>query len=97
MTNQEDAALLRRRKQALFRAQRRGFKDVELVFATFAGAEAMTLASGELEQFESLLDVPDLDVYSWLTGAEPLPCAFDTPVFARLKALCNRTEPTWTV
>jgi antitoxin CptB len=84
-----------RRKRLLFRAQRRGFKEVDLIFGAFAGEELGGMAEGELDQFEALLTAPDQEVYAWLRGAEPVPAPFDTPVFHRLKAVCNRKKPTW--
>ncbi|MGZ5999770.1 MAG: succinate dehydrogenase assembly factor 2, partial [Rhizomicrobium sp.] len=58
-----------RRKRLLFRAQRRGFKEVDLIFGTFAAAELATLSEPELDQFEALLVAPDQEVYAWLRGA----------------------------
>ncbi len=62
-----------RRKRLLFRAQRRGFKEVDIVFGTFAAAELDTLDETELDQFEALLDAPDQEVYAWLRGQTPAP------------------------
>lgn len=93
----ENANLDQRRKKALFRSRNRGFKEVDLIFGTFAAAEAMTLSAPELCAFEALLDAPDIEVYSWFTGFTPVPQAFDTPVFHRMKTLCNRKDPTWNV
>jgi antitoxin CptB len=86
-----------RRKRLLFRAQRRGFKEVDLVFGTFAAQELARLDETELDQFEALLEAPDQDVYAWLRGHAPVPAAFDTQLFARMKALCARKNPTWNV
>jgi succinate dehydrogenase flavin-adding protein (antitoxin of CptAB toxin-antitoxin module) len=47
--------------------------------------------------FAALLEVPDHDLYDWLRGAAPVPHTHDTPVFARLKALCERKHPAWNV
>ena len=94
---ESDFALAARRKRLLFRAQRRGFKEVDLIFGTFAAAEAMGLAEAEIVQFEALLDAPDQDVYAWLTGFQPVPPEHDTALFERLKALCRRKDPTWNV
>ncbi|HEX3675725.1 MAG TPA: succinate dehydrogenase assembly factor 2 [Rhizomicrobium sp.] len=81
----------------MFRAQRRGFKEVDLIFGTFAAAELSGLDETELDQFEALLDAPDHNVYDWLRGAaEPEP-GYDTPLFHRMKALCARKAPTWNV
>ncbi len=84
-----------RRKRLLFRAQRRGFKEVDLIFGTFAAAELAKLSDAELDQFEALLNAPDQDVYAWLRGHEPAPADFDTQLFARMKALCHRRNPKW--
>ena len=86
-----------RRKRLLFRAQRRGFKEVDLIFGTFAAAELPGLSNAELDQFEALLIAPDQEVYAWLRDDAPVPLALDTPVFARLKALCRRRNPKWSV
>jgi antitoxin CptB len=86
-----------RRKQLLFRAKRRGFKEVDLIFGTFAVAEIDTLDEAELDQFEALLAAPDQEVYAWLRGHTPAPAEFDTTLFTRMKALCARKNPTWNV
>ena len=86
-----------RRKRLLFRCQRRGFKEVDLIFGTFAARELDSLDESGLDALEALLDAPDQDVFSWLMGSRPVPAAFDTPTFARLKALCARKDPTWNV
>src|SRR5665213_2860118 len=62
-----------RRKRLLFRAQRRGFKEVDLVFGAYADAELAGLDEAGLDQFEALLAAPDQDVYAWLRGAKPFP------------------------
>lgn len=86
-----------RRKRLRFRSQRRGFREVDLIFGTFAAAELAQLSEPELDQFEALLNVPDQEIYLWLTGKEPVASEFDTPVFARMQALCCRDRPEWNV
>jgi antitoxin CptB len=75
-----------RRKQALFRAQRRGFKELDLVFAAFTDAHLATLDEAELQRFEALLSVPDWQMIDWIMGHEKVPAAHDHAVFARLCA-----------
>ena len=84
-----------RRKRLLFRAKRRGFKEVDIIFGTFAAAELDAMNEAELDQFEALLAAPDQEVYAWLRGAAEAPKDYDTPVLARMKALCARKDPTW--
>jgi antitoxin CptB len=84
-----------RRKRLLFRAQRRGFKEVDLIFGAFVAAELSQLSEAELGQLEALLVAPDQEVYAWLRGEVAVPSEFDTPLFARLKAVCHRRNPSW--
>jgi antitoxin CptB len=95
--NAKGGSLETRRKRLLFRAQRRGFKEVDLIFGTFAAREISSLDDAGLDALEALLDASDHDVFAWLKAELPLPAAYDTPVFARLKALCSRKDPTWNV
>ncbi len=86
-----------RRKRLLFRAQRRGFKEVDLIFGAYAEASLWGLDEPGLDQFEALLTAPDQEVYAWLRGAQPVPAQHDNPVFAGLKAVCGRKGQTWNV
>ena len=84
-----------RRKRLLFRAQRRGFKEVDLIFGAYADAHLAGLDETGLDQFEALLIAPDQEVYAWLRGAAPVPAEYDNPVFAGLKSMCGRHSPNW--
>jgi antitoxin CptB len=84
-----------RRKRLLFRAQRRGFKEVDLIFGQYAEAELPHLDDAGLDQFEALLIAPDQDVYAWLRGAQPVPPDHDNAVFAGLCAVCRQAKPNW--
>ncbi len=86
-----------RRKRLLFRAKRRGFKEVDLIFGTYAAEALPRLSEAELDQFEALLEAPDQEVYAWFKGDCAVPPEFDTPVFAEMRALCRRKDPTWNV
>jgi antitoxin CptB len=84
-----------RRKRLLFRAQRRGFKEVDLIFGAYAESHLAGMDKGALDQFEALLTAPDQDVYAWLRGAAQVPAEYDNPVFAGLKAVCRQQQPRW--
>ena len=86
-----------RRKQLKFRATHRGFKEADAIFGAFAALHLAKLDAGELETFAALLDVPDHELYDWLRGAAPVPAAYDTSVFRRLKAICERKHAAWNV
>jgi antitoxin CptB len=87
----------RRRARLRFRAQRRGFKEVDLIFGAFADLYLSQLGESELDQFEALLKAPDQAVFDWLKGVAPVPAEFDTAVYRMLKGLCERRRPTWSV
>ena len=84
-----------RRKRLLFLAQRRGFKEVDLIFGAYAQDHLSVLDEAGLDQFEALLAAPDHEVYGWLRGAEDVPDAFDNSVFAGLKSYCGRKGQPW--
>jgi antitoxin CptB len=84
-----------RRKRLLFRAQRRGFKEVDLIFGAYAQDALWRMEAGELDQFEALLTAADQDVYAWLRGAAPVPADYDNKIFAGLKDVCTRKDPKW--
>ena len=96
MTNVEQGGSSEnRRKRLLFRAQRRGFKEVDLIFGTYATAHLAALDEAGLDRFEALLEAPDQEVYAWLRGAAPPPPEHDNDVLAALKSLCERKDPQW--
>jgi antitoxin CptB len=97
MTDDRSEKIAVRRKRLRFRCQRRGFKEVDLIFATFAESHLADMNEQGLDQLEMFLDAPDHDVFAWLQGETPVPVAFDNLVFAQLRALCRRKSPTWNV
>jgi antitoxin CptB len=74
-----------KRKQALFRAQRRGFRELDLLFGAFADKYLNRLDEAQLEKFEALLSVPDWQLYGWIMGKEAVPEPYDNDVFALLR------------
>jgi antitoxin CptB len=75
-----------RRRKALFRAQRRGFRELDLIFGAFAEAHLPGLNETQLSRFEELLSVPDWEIYGWIVGHAPVPQPYDHDVFAALCA-----------
>ena len=79
------AGLDARRRRILFRAWRRGMRELDLAMGHFADAELPAMSAAELDEFERLLDAPDQAVLAWITGEAPVPADHDTPLFARLR------------
>jgi antitoxin CptB len=84
MTDTTDLTI--RRKQALFRAQRRGFRELDLIFGAFADAHLGRLSEEQLDRFEALLSVPDWQMFDWIMGHVAVPESHNHDVFAQLCA-----------
>ncbi len=75
-----------RRKKLKFRAWRRGFREIDLILGGFADHRIEGLDEAGLIALERLLDAPDQDVYSWITGEAEAPAEHDTPTLALIRA-----------
>jgi antitoxin CptB len=75
-----------RRKRLLFRCWHRGTREMDLILGRFADAEIGGLSDAELGQLESLIEVPDPDLYAALIGDQLLPPEHASPLFDRIRA-----------
>ena len=80
------AGLDDRRKQLLYRAWHRGMREMDYVLGTFANSAIANLDETELEQFEMLMQVPDPDMYKWLSGTAEIPPNWDSALVRRIRA-----------
>ncbi len=81
-----------RRRRILFRAWRRGLREMYLVMGRFADANLPTMSEAELSAFERLLDAPDPQTLAWILGQEEPPLEFDFSLIARLRAAPRATH-----
>lgn len=81
MTDADEA----RRKRLMYRSSYTGTKETDLLLGAFARAHLATLTSGQLDRYESLLEIPDPRLYKWATGQEAPPAAYDTDVLQLIK------------
>jgi antitoxin CptB len=79
------SALDVRRRRILFRAWRRGLREMDLVMGRFADAYLPTMSESDLAAFERLLDAPDAQVLAWIIGGEAPPPGIDMALLARLR------------
>jgi antitoxin CptB len=75
-----------RRKRLLFRCWRRGMREMDLILGRFADAEIGSLSDAELADLESLIEVPDPDLYAALSGGTLLAPEYRTALFNRIKS-----------
>jgi antitoxin CptB len=65
------------RKKLLFLSCHRGTKENDLLLGKFAQIHLSSLSSSQLEEFEEILQLPDSELFEWISGKSPLP-----PVYA---------------
>jgi antitoxin CptB len=74
-----------RRRKLLFRSWHRGMRELDLIMGRFADAHIAGLGDGELAEFERLLEVPDQQMFAWVTGADAVPADQDSAMLRRLR------------
>lgn len=74
-----------RRRKLLFRADHRGFKEMDLIMGGFAKTHIKELDETQLDQFERLLDAGDQEVYSWILENEETPEEYKGSVLDQLR------------
>lgn len=81
-----------RRRRLRYRLWHRGTREMDLVMGRFADAVIADLAETDLGDLERLAEMPDPELYAWVSGACPVPAAYDVNVFRRL---CAFHAPKW--
>jgi antitoxin CptB len=81
-----------------FRADRRGFRELDLYMQQFTDAHLALFDERQLDEFEAVLDIPDQHTFDWIMGrGEPAP-EWELRRFRRKPPLaprpgCNRARP----
>jgi len=84
-TTRSSAGLDLRRRALLYRSWHRGTREMDLIMGRFADVAIGELTDAEIGELERLADVPDPELYAWLTGSRPVPDNYDIAVFRRLR------------
>lgn len=92
-STRSSANLDERRRRILFRAWHRGTREMDLLMGKFVDAEIEKLSDAELDELEVLIEVPDRDVFGWVTGELDVPGNYDTAVLRRLRAFHTHAAP----
>lgn len=86
----EDALEIRR-KRAYYNSWHRGTREMDLLIGGFAEQHLSDLTAQDLERYEHILQLPDDDLYAWITGRADIPEDLDSELFRKL---CNyRVDP----
>ncbi|WP_414710369.1 succinate dehydrogenase assembly factor 2 [Pseudorhodoplanes sp.] len=78
-----------RQRRLLFRSWHRGIRETDLLLGRFADAHIADLSDGELDLYERLLDVPDHDLYVWVTGEAAIPQEYQSELLTRIVRFHN--------
>jgi antitoxin CptB len=84
-TARSSSGLDERRRRLLYRSWHRGTREMDLVMGRFADATIHDLNETEIAELEQLVDVPDPELFAWLTGDKSVPDDYDFAVFRRLR------------
>jgi antitoxin CptB len=84
-TTRSSEGLDERRRRLLFRSWHRGTREMDLIMGRFADANIGELSETELDAYERLTDVPEPDLYAWITGDRPVAPEHDTALFRKLR------------
>jgi antitoxin CptB len=90
MTERSSHGLDERRRRLLFRAWRRGVREMDLIVGRFADAYIDKFDTPALEQFERLIEVPNAELYAWIVGDTSIPAEQDSGVLRDLIAFHQR-------
>ena len=69
-----------RRKRVAYRSRHRGTKELDLFVGAFVEQRLEGMSEAQLDRFETLLEVPEPQLYDWVTGNAKPPPEFDHDV-----------------
>ena len=58
---------------------------MDLMLGSFADAALASFDNEDLDAFETLIEVPDRDLFGWLVDGAAVPANYDTRVLRRLQ------------
>lgn len=90
MSDDTEPSLDTRRRRLRYRAWHRGTKEADLIVGRFVDRHITAFTEAELDELESVLELPDVDLADWLSGRRPIPAEVETPMLARIAAEAGR-------
>lgn len=82
----ENETLENKRKRLIFRSEHRGMKEMDIIMGAFARKNIPTFSEEELDLYEDVIQIPDVDLYNWISGKEEPPANDANPVLKQLLA-----------
>jgi len=60
-------------KKLLYQSCNRGCKETDLIIGQFAKQNVEKMSDSDLQIFDKILQMQDVDIYDWYTKKKPLP------------------------
>lgn len=73
-----------RRKRLLWRATHRGIKEMDLILGGFVTRHVADLDHVQLDELETIMDIPDQEMLTWATLQAPVPEEFASVLLQRI-------------
>jgi len=74
-----EETLQNRKKRLRFRAWHRGMRELDLILGPYVDGRIADLSPTDMDALETLFDVTDTELYSWICGRGAIPAEQDTP------------------
>jgi antitoxin CptB len=72
------------RKRLLYRSRYRGTREMDMLLGRFAEAHLPGFSAGQVARYARLLELPDNDLFDWISGREAVPGEHDCDVMRLL-------------
>lgn len=73
------------KKKLYWRSIKRGMKEMDLIFGTFARAYLRDMDEQETKEFKNILHCYDQDILEWITNKKPIPSEINCPMMQKIK------------
>ncbi len=73
-----------------YRAWHRGFREMDILMGNFADNYLDSMTNSELQDFERILNLPDQDLYEWITSRRSVPIEYQSSLFTKLQDFCKK-------
>lgn len=91
-TTRSSQGLDDRQKRLLFRCWHRGTREMDLILGGFADVHIADLSDAEMTDLESLMELPDPDLYNAFSGGKPLDTDYASKIFTRIKSFLDASR-----
>lgn len=71
-------------KKLLYQSCNRGCKETDMIIGNFAKKYLQNMDDQDLETFDAILQINDVDIYDWYTKKKDIPLEFTSQIMTRI-------------